>query len=59
MNFLGHVEIINILAPFANNDNAKDAEENTPFDVASIYGHSEVVKFLLLIGNDRSLRCLI
>lgn len=59
MNFLGHVEIINILAPFANNANAKDTEENTPFDVASIYGHSEVVKFLLLIANDRSLRCLI
>ena len=39
--------------------NPKDAEENTPFDVASIYGQSEVVKFLLLIGNDRSLRCLI
>jgi len=56
----GHVEIINILAPFANNANAKDAEENTPFDVASIYGQSEVVKFLLLIGQaDRSVRCLI
>ena len=49
MNLLGHIEIINILAPFANNANAKDAEENTPFDVASIYGQSEVVKFLLLV----------
>ena len=51
MNFLGHVEIINILAPFANIANAKGAEENTPFDVASIYGQSEVVKFLLLISQ--------
>ena len=31
----GHGEIVKLFIPFTNESNAKDNEENTPFDLAS------------------------
>ena len=53
----GHAELIKILTPFTNAENAKDDDGNTPFDLASDAGHSEVVK--LLLRTDKTLRHLI